>query len=105
MATLVRLIGSAATERHVRTRFVVPDLKVLQFVSHLLAASWDQDDSCAERLHGQDEAFQYRDAAMLAHGSESRLDASPFTPALESVTPELCSLIADQVLAGEIPAN
>jgi hypothetical protein len=42
---------------------------------------------------------------MPAHGSETRLDASPFTPAFEAATPELCSLIADQVLAGEIPAN
>jgi hypothetical protein len=42
---------------------------------------------------------------MLSHGSESRIDASPFTPAFEAVTPEPCPLVADQVLAGEIPAN
>ncbi len=105
MPPLVHFVGSAASKRHVRTQFVVPELEVLQFLAHLLAADGDQDNSRTERLHGQDETLHHGNAAVLAHGSEPRLDASAFAPTLEAATPELRPLVADQVLAGEALAN
>ncbi len=94
MPTLVRLPGSAVTERHVRPRFVVPVLKVLQLItfSH---GELGPGDSCAERLHGQDKAFLDKDRQIVEFRRSGTIKA-PFllTMAHERQT---CDTISDRV--------
>jgi hypothetical protein len=49
-------------------------------------------------LSVEDESLDHRDAAALAHGAKPRLDAFAFAPALEAGTPELATLVRDDVL-------
>ena len=95
---MVHFVRCAARKRHVRTRLVVPDLEIRQFLAHLPVAQRDQEDSCAKPLQRQDEPFQDGNTAVLAHGAEPRPNAPSFAPAFESATPELRALVANQIL-------
>jgi hypothetical protein len=61
-------------------------------------AKWHEYDARTCVLEAQDESFDYRDAPVLAHGTEPGLDMMPVTPGLERVAPELLALIGDEIL-------
>ena len=73
-----------------------------QFSSHVMASQWDDDSACALILERADEAFDNSDAAALTHSAKSRLDTFSFAPGLETVTPELRALVADDVLGFDL---
>ena len=83
-----------------RSRLVVPDTKARQLVPHFLTVQGNEGGPTAVGLHRQDESFDQRDATVLSDCAVTRLDAPALTPAFEPPTPELCSLVADQILRG-----
>ena len=61
-------------------------------------AQWHQNDAHALVLEHQDESFDERDTAMLANGAETRCDPLAITPVLESITPKLFALVAEDIV-------
>jgi hypothetical protein len=62
---------------------VVPDLEVLQFLTHLLASHRDHDNACAKVPQRQDEAYD-GDTPVLSDSAVVGLDSASPTPVFEA---------------------
>jgi len=60
-------------------------------------AKWYQNDAHAFVLERQDESLDERNAPVLTNGAEARREPLAITPVLERITPELLTLVADDV--------
>jgi hypothetical protein len=78
--------------------FVVPIDEQQQLATERRTLHRDRHQASAAVLERQDESLDDGQAAVLADGAEPRADVEAIAPVLEAVTPELPSLVADQVL-------
>ncbi len=81
-----------------RPVLIVPVHKKLQLKSEFPFSNWHHHDIHAFALQASDEPLDQGDAHLLAHDAEAGPNAFPLTPALETLSPELLSFVADQIL-------
>ena len=93
----IHLVGARAAKCLMRTIPVVPGLEGQQLGLHRGIGVGDDQATRAVALQRLDQTFDERDAAVLADGPETLLDAESFDPCLERVGPELPALVRDQM--------
>ena len=104
LATVVDFIGRFAAKELMRPIAVVPVNTEPQLGGHAAHVKRDERQGChAFGLQRFDEAFDDRDAAVLADGAEAGSHVSAFAPAFEARAPELGTLVGDVVLG--LPAG
>ena len=81
-----------------RTAPFVPHEVKVEFPPEVPAAKRQERVPQAFFFHRADEAFDERDAAVLADSPEALPDAAMPAPLLEPVTPELRAFVRDEVL-------
>ena len=80
-----------------RSPLVVPFHEASQPGSEIPAPHWDVKYSCEFVLQSADESFDHGNASVLADRAEAGCDRLGLAPALEPITPELTTLVGDDV--------
>ena len=83
-----------------RAILIVPDDKRRKLLAESVTAKCHDNDTCTFLLETQDESLNERNTPVLANGAKARRDPLTITPVLESVAPELLTLVADDVFRG-----
>ena len=95
---VIDLVWGATIERSIWSMLVVPVNKQFERILKSCLAHRDQPSTCSLAFHRADEPLDDRDAAVLPHGAKPWLDRPATAPGLESIAPELPSLVTDEVL-------
>ena len=95
---MIDFVWSAAIERGIWSMLVVPVNEQFEFILESCLAHRDQPATCSLAFHRADEPLDDRDAAVLPNGAEPWLDRPATAPGLEAITPELPSLVTEDVL-------
>jgi len=95
---VIDLEWGATIERGMWSVLVIPVDEQFEFVLESCLAHRDQRTACSLTFHRPDEAFDDRDATVLANSAKPWLDRPATAPGLEAVAPELPSLVTDEVL-------
>jgi hypothetical protein len=98
MPLLKGFVGRLGTEEGMRPPLVVPFEEASDRGPEIPASQRDVKQSCAFVFESTDEAFDHRDASLLADGTEAGLDLCGLAPAFETIAPELATLVGDDVL-------
>jgi hypothetical protein len=98
MSSMIGFVRRPATQKRMWPPLVVPFNEPSKLGPKIPASHWDVKHACEFVFQSANEAFDHRDASVLADGTEARLDLLAFAPALESVAPELAALVRDDVL-------
>ena len=81
-----------------RSPLVVPFDEPSEPGPEIPASHWDVKHSCVFVLQSTNEAFDHSNASVLADSAEAGCDLLGLAPALEPITPELATLVGDDVL-------
>ena len=92
------LVWGATIERGMWSMLVIPVDEQFEFVLESCLPQRDQRTACSLTFHRPDEAFDDRDATVLANSAKPWLDRPSAAPGLEFIAPELPSLVTDEVL-------
>ena len=96
--SVMDLVGGATIERGMWSVLVIPVHEQFEFVLESCLAHRDQRTACSLTFHRPDETLEDRDAAVLPDSAKPWLDRPTTAPGLVAVTPELPSLVTDEVL-------
>ena len=95
---MIGFVGRPATQEGMRPPLVEPFHVSGEVGAEIPASEGHVKQSCAFALQSANEALDDSNAPVLPHGTEAGFDLCPFAPALETVAPELATLVGDDVL-------
>ena len=98
MLLVIGFIGRPPTRESMRAPLAVPFDEASEPGPEIPASHWDITQPCVFVLQSTNETFNHSNASVLTNGTEPGFDLSVFAPALEAITPELFTLVREDVL-------